>query len=363
LFACTALVRSDAITTTTTLYVYNQTGTTPNCSAESSFTVTINGFIISTSIQNETCQENNDGSASINVGNAVLPVTVQLNNMTPMVFNSHSFTIDGLSLGNYEINVIDDNGCDASSSFEILSEGPNLGASVEPIYLCDANLPSNTISVTLFDTSISSNILYALDSTNPNDFIMSPDFENISPGEHSLFIMHNNGCMEETRFAIENVEQLELSLSSIYVNEITANVSGGTAPYTYYFDDTAGSTSNTYTIDRSGTFNVRVMDSKGCETTKSITLNFADISIPNFFTPNNDGQNDYWKPRNMELFPEIETYIFDRYGRKIKIIGPLDNGWDGTYESKPLPSGDYWYIVKLNDGSGREYVGHFTLYR
>jgi gliding motility-associated-like protein len=169
--------------------------------------------------------------------------------------------------------------------------------------------------------------------------------------------------MEETRFAIENVEQLELSLSSIYVNEITANVSGGTAPYTYYFDDTAGSTSNTYTIDRSGTFNVRVMDSKGCETTKSITLNFADISIPNFFTPNNDGQNDYWKPRNMELFPEIETYIFDRYGRKIKIIGPLDNGWDGSYESKPLPSGDYWYIVKLNDGSGREYVGHFTLYR
>ncbi|WP_437400133.1 hypothetical protein, partial [Flagellimonas lutimaris] len=37
-----ALSAGDAITTTTTLYVYNETGTTPNCSAESNFTVTIN---------------------------------------------------------------------------------------------------------------------------------------------------------------------------------------------------------------------------------------------------------------------------------------------------------------------------------
>ena len=88
-----------------------------------------------------------------------------------------------------------------------------------------------------------------------------------------------------------------------------------------------------------------------------------EITIPNFFTPNNDGQNDFWRPRNIEQFPDIETYIFDRYGRKIWIIGPLDQGWDGTYESRPLPSGDYWYIVRLNDGTGREYVGNFTLYR
>ncbi len=48
--------------------------------------------------------------------------------------------------------------------------------------------------------------------------------------------------------------------------------------------------------------------------------------------------------------------MFDRYGRKIKILGPFDKGWDGKYESKQLPSGDYWYIIELNDGSGRKYV-------
>jgi len=39
-------------------------------------------------------------------------------------------------------------------------------------------------------------------------------------------------------------------------------------------------------------------------------------------------------------------------------------GWDGDYDGKPLPTGDYWYVVKLKgDLDDREFVGHFTLYR
>ncbi|MCB0473877.1 MAG: T9SS type B sorting domain-containing protein, partial [Flavobacteriaceae bacterium] len=38
--------------------------------------------------------------------------------------------------------------------------------------------------------------------------------------------------------------------------------------------------------------------------------------------------------------------------------------WDGTYNGKLLPSGDYWYVVKLNDPTdNREFKGNFTLYR
>ncbi|RIV44864.1 T9SS type B sorting domain-containing protein, partial [Flagellimonas pelagia] len=358
-----ALFAGDAITATTTLYVYSETGTLPNCSAESTFTVTINKLDVSTIVQNETCWESMDGSIAVNVGNAILPVTVQLNSMSPIVFNSNSFVIENLSPGNYGMTVIDNTGCQTDTSFEIQSGGPNLEASIEAIYLCEVNMPSNTIDVTFIDPTIGNDVLYALDSTDPNDFIMSPEFGNISPGEHNLSILHDNGCMIEIPFIIENVDPLELTLSSININEITANATGGFGPYTYYFDGNEGTSSNTYTIDRSGTFIVKVVDNRGCESEESITLNLTDLSIPNFFTPNNDGQNDFWKPRNMELFPNIQTYIFDRYGRKIKIMGALDKGWDGHYESKPLPSGDYWYIVKLNDGSGREYVGHFTLYR
>jgi gliding motility-associated-like protein len=40
------------------------------------------------------------------------------------------------------------------------------------------------------------------------------------------------------------------------------------------------------------------------------------------------------------------------------------DGWDGFYNKADLPTGDYWYIIKLNgDEDTREFVGHFTLYR
>ncbi|WP_421802336.1 T9SS type B sorting domain-containing protein [Flagellimonas sp.] len=357
----TQYAANDVITATTTLYVFSPgTGSCPD--VEESFDVIITGFSLTTNVQNETCWESNNGAVSIEIGDADFPVAVQLNSMESFVFNTNSFLIDNLAPGDYDMSVIDNSGCQISTSFEIESGGPNLGASVDVMYLCDANLPSNAITVTLFDPSINNDILYALDSTEPNDFVLSPDFGNISPGNHSLFIMHNNGCLSEIPFVVESFEQLDLTLTSEYVNQITANVIGGTGPYTYYFDDNNGTSSNTFNIDRSGTFTVRVVDSNGCEVIESITMNLVDIKIPDFFTPNYDGQNDTWAPRNAELFPDIETYIFDRYGRKIQILGP-SNDWDGEYDSKPMPSGDYWYIVKLNDGSGREFVGHFTLYR
>lgn len=265
--------------------------------------------------------------------------------------------------GVYTYTVAANGDCSSSTMAQVTVIEENIGAFVEPVYSCsDNNLLSNSILVTFVDPSVNENLMFALDSTDSNDFRLSPNFNNISPGEHSLFIMNSNGCLFEHLFTIDDIEPLELSLSSENVNEITANVTGGSAPYTYYFDNEDGSSNNTYTIDRDGTFFVRVMDRNGCEATASITLNLIEIHIPDFFTPNFDGQNDFWAPRNTEAFPNIQTYIFDRYGRKIQILGQSD-AWNGSYESKPLPSGDYWYIVKLNDGSGREFVGHFTLYR
>jgi gliding motility-associated-like protein len=42
----------------------------------------------------------------------------------------------------------------------------------------------------------------------------------------------------------------------------------------------------------------------------------------------------------------------------------LGESWDGKYQGVELPSGDYWYVLKLNNSKDdREFVGHFTLYR
>ncbi|PRX57448.1 T9SS type B sorting domain-containing protein [Flagellimonas meridianipacifica] len=357
-----ALSAGDAITATSTLYVFSPgNGSCPD--VENSFVVTINSLSISLDISHESCWESSDGFIDIIIENGVGPYNVQINTQQVEIFTNESFTINGLNPGNYSISIMDSNGCQTITEFDILPGGPNLDAVIEPIYSCESGAPNSSIMVSLANTSIDSEVLYALDSTELNDFVLTPEFGNIPIGNHFLSILHTNGCLTTIPFTIEETTPVELDLTNSNINEITANASGGTPPYTYFFDDQPGTSNNVFPIDESRTYVVRVLDGNGCEAIETITLNFDGIDIPNFFTPNSDGQNDFWRPRNISPYPNIQTFIFDRYGRKINIMGPLNQGWDGLYESKPLPSGDYWYVIQLNDGSGREFVGHFTLYR
>ena len=63
-------------------------------------------------------------------------------------------------------------------------------------------------------------------------------------------------------------------------------------------------------------------------------------------------------------FPNLWVSVYDRYGRTVFILEDNPEGWDGFYEKNTLPTGDYWYVIKLNGADdSREFVGHFTLYR
>jgi gliding motility-associated-like protein len=214
------------------------------------------------------------------------------------------------------------------------------------------------------DPSVLGSIMYSLDSTDPADMVLDPDFTNIAPGPHYLAISHANGCVLTIDFDIQDYEPLTLALEQQNLNEITAIATGGLEEYTFYFDGVDNGSDNTYYITRTDTYTVIVIDQNGCETSAEIFMEFIDIEIPNFFTPDGDGLNDTWFPRNIEQFPEILTIIFDRYGREVYRMRYESDGWDGLYHGNPLPTGDYWYVIKLKgEVDDREFVGHFTLYR
>ena len=81
-----------------------------------------------------------------------------------------------------------------------------------------------------------------------------------------------------------------------------------------------------------------------------------------FFTPNNDGYNDFWQIIASETEPDLEIIILDRFGKLLGTINPLDRGWDGKYQGKNMPATDYWFIVR-RPSNGRIYRGHFALVR
>ena len=322
---------------------------------------------ITTDASNETCLNYGDGVITLSIRFGTPPYRASLNSTDDAdyipVVDGHTFT--NLSPGFYDIRVIDSNGCGPAVAIEEIIAGPNLEATVYPVYECDSNRVMNNLVVEFEDETVREDALYAMDSDDITDarLFESANLTNLGPGDHVLTIFHG-GCSRSYPFTIESYNPVSLALENNNLNEITAIATEGLAPYTFYFNDVDNGEDNTYQINQSGTYIVRVVDQNGCEDIQSIEMEFIDLEIPNFFTPDGDGLNDLWLPENIEGWPEIIIKIYDRYGRVVSEQAVNTSGWDGLYNGKELPTGDYWYVIRLNgENDEREFVGHFTLYR
>jgi len=175
------------------------------------------------------------------------------------------------------------------------------------------------------------------------------------------------------QFTLERVPNDDLNVIEVIAKGgVTDPLSG----YTYYFNGENQGNNPIYTIKntdperieaggvRIKTIEVKAKDAKDCIRTLVVEVPYIDIDIPNYFTPNGDGDNDRWRPKKMEDFPNAFVHVFDRNGRRMATLKPGES-WDGIYAGKPMPSGDYWYTIDLNDElrDGRKIYGHFSLYR
>ncbi|MGN6569765.1 MAG: gliding motility-associated C-terminal domain-containing protein [Flavipsychrobacter sp.] len=93
------------------------------------------------------------------------------------------------------------------------------------------------------------------------------------------------------------------------------------------------------------------------------------LDIPNAFTPDGDGVNDYFFPRQLLSAGVIQFYmgIYNRWGEKVFETSQTDGrGWDGRLNGNLQPEGVYVYLIKVRfAGSDTEnlYKGNVTLLR
>ncbi len=76
---------------------------------------------------------------------------------------------------------------------------------------------------------------------------------------------------------------------------------------------------------------------------------FPEIAIPNSFSPNNDGINDTWDMPFMQAFEQAEVRVFTRSGQVVFHQKGTYVPWDGTYRSKHVPVGAYYYHIFLHE--------------
>ncbi|RMA64366.1 T9SS type B sorting domain-containing protein [Ulvibacter antarcticus] len=317
------------------------------------------------SIFPEVCEGDANGSFSIEIEGGTLPYSVSLDEYNGVYVTGEpdqtEFEFIELSGGNHIVYVRDSLGCESEWNIAF-PDAVLIVPIVEVEYICLENATVNQVTVTVDENLVD---ITQLDySLNDGPFQTSNVFTNIPPSrDNYITVRHTNGCMQITEFFDLHVfTPLTLVLSEGDINEIVATVNGGTGEYEFTLNDVNFGDTNVFTITESGTFTVIVTDSSGCQLVAEITKEFIGICIPNYFSPNNDGVTDYWAPGCVDNYPHLVFSIYDRYGRRVAMMR-VGEKWDGRYNNTELPTGDYWYVVRIDPSNNRDFVGHFTLYR
>jgi gliding motility-associated-like protein len=186
------------------------------------------------------------------------------------------------------------------------------------------------------------------------------------------------------------VEEKEITIIQTQEDDIIATIIaspvGGYAPLDVYFSNpaTRGSVlwnfgdgtssedfSPSHTFNEYGTYTIEliVTDVTGEEKKDyrviEVEANSAITVLPNVFTPNGDGINDFCavKGKNLATF---QMKVFNRSGHVIFESQSIDNSWDGKNKfGENIPTGTYFYLISARgiDGKVYEHTGPITLSR
>ena len=308
------------------------------------------------------------------------------------------YTINGLTPGvNYRVRATDGKQCPGASDKFVLTAAPNLEVRASYEDSCTDNAYDGNVVITFDDATVdyskmqysfdggTSRYAFATGSGQGAEVRINRNHVSVKPSSlpQTIKLYYSDAattCEGETNpVIVPVVEKLSLIQDPSTVpglNELRLLGKNGVPDYVFYFNGVHKGNEGTYIVrvqDPDGVdpsdnklkkrIEAKVEDSKGCTAQEVFYVDYVDIDIPRFFTPNGDGENDTWSPRNTQQYPNILTQIYDRYGRLLKELSRAET-WDGTYNGKALPTGDYWYIITLGEeDDSREFKGHFTLFR
>lgn len=105
----------------------------------------------------------------------------------------------------------------------------------------------------------------------------------------------------------------------------------------------------------------------GCKVTQSMTVTMLNqLKVYNTFSPNEDGINERWIIPGIEMYPNAEVSIFNRWGRRVFFgMGyKASNAWDGNIDGKTAEVGTYFYVIDLKSAKESKLIkGSLNLIR
>ena len=168
----------------------------------------------------------------------------------------------------------------------------------------------------------------------------------------------DNGCIAITTGEIV-IDSNDIMASVTIVPETCAeggitlvgSTYGGSGFYIYEWSN--GFIGNPLQYVDAGTYSVIVVDGSNCVSVIADIVVDEDVScieMPNSFTPNNDGTNDMWN-LDFSSYSNGSIQVYSKWGNLVWESAGTMLSWDGTYNGQVLPSGTYYYILDIDNGT------------
>jgi gliding motility-associated-like protein len=321
---------------------------------------------------NTTCGKS-DGAANINILGGTPPYLFAWNSIP----GQNTQNLSGVPTGTYTVTATDANSCSATATVTVgQNAGPSATAS-STNDICGQFIGTASAS----PSGGSGTYTYIW-----NNGQITQTATGLAPGNYVVTVS-DGGCSAIANVTVMNTPGPTAGFSA-HPKIITTldgpvsfqdNSSINTTSWQWNMGD--GSTQSGESFDHNyediGTYLVTliVTDDNGCKDTVSDTIKVKEIFtlyIPNTFTPNGDGLNDYFSPRGLSVDPDdFEMTIFDRWGNIVfktdKWMINSAEPWNGTknnsgtFEEVIMDVFVYRIRVKELQGTKHQYIGKIAL--
>jgi gliding motility-associated-like protein len=254
--------------------------------------------------------------------------------------------------GNYSIVMTDPGtGCTAT---EVVQMDPPTQINITSALVQNITCGGASDGVITIITDNSSGVSYTWTPNAGN----GSSVNGLSPGVYSVEVSNDDQCIDDSTFTITEPDPIVVSMIDSVGSEcgeangyLTVSATGGQGGFSYTWNNgTSGPTNSG--ID-SGNHTVTVTDAAGCSVDEVLDLGCTElipIVVPQLITPNGDGKNDVWIIQNIQQYPEIKVWVYNRWGNLVYQSQPYNNDWNGYYTeggnvNGPLPASTYFYLI------------------
>ena len=340
---------SNALNDSLTAGVYSFLVTDANgCTATDSMTIYQPAALtINESITPVTCYGLSDGLIDLSTIGGTPPYQFTWFNST-FALSAQTEDLIDFPKDTYQVEIIDSNGC-FYEYFLVLPQPDSLYITTNDVMVTCFGGTDGAIDISVFGGNPGYTYQWSTGE-------VTEDISNLPSGTYNVLVSDTKNCTDSAEIVIVSPEPISSSITTTAVSCIDqadgsalVEATGGVGLFTYLWSN---GTSNALNESLSNTlYSVLITDALGCTGTDSVVVPINPVSCidpVNCFTPNGDQVNDTWVIDNMALYPDLSLTIFNKWGNLVFEQKGTYSPWDGTYDSRALPAGTYYYIINLN---------------